>query len=118
EVSLSPEDESKLRGVIDEFYTNNAGDLQAWQQATAHNPGGEAYLATAGHAADLEHASTDLDNRVIGRRLERSFVAEMPKRDTASGEVERDGDVTVHIHPRVFDQREGHECVAMVGKIR
>ena len=105
EVSLSPEDESKLRGVIDEFYTNNAGDLQAWQQATAHNPGGEAYLATAGHAEDLEHASTDLDNRVIGRRLERSFVAEMPKLDTASGQVELDDDGTVHIHPWVFDQR-------------
>ena len=104
EVSLTPEDESKLRGVIDEFYANNAGDLQAWQQATAHNPGGEAYLSTAGHAQDVEHASTALDNRVIGRRLERSFGAEMPKLDTASGQVELDDDGTVHIHSWVFGQ--------------
>lgn len=102
-VRLDIVDQERLRAALHNVYAENAGDIESYDESTGRNPAHEAYYAAAGHAEDLESTVTGLSARVIGRRLERSFVAEMPKLDTSSGQVEIEDDGLVHIHPQVFD---------------
>ncbi len=102
-VHLASDDELKLRAALHNVYANNAGDIESWNNQLRHSPASEAYYAAAGYAEDLESTANDLGTRVIGRRLERSFVAEMPKLDTARGRLEIEDDGTLSIHPQVFE---------------
>ncbi|NWN87050.1 MAG: hypothetical protein HLX51_00685 [Micrococcaceae bacterium] len=102
-VHLAVDDEMKLRAALHSVYADNAGDLEAWSNQSQRDPASEAYLAAAGHAEDLESTTSNLNTRVIGRRLERSFVAEMPKLDTTHGRLEIEDDGVIHIHPQVFE---------------
>lgn len=102
-VHLAGDSDIRLRTVLHNVYAENAGDIEAYDEATGRNPAHEAYYASAGCAEDLESTVNDLNARVIGRRLQRSFVADMPKLDTTHGRLEIEDDGTMHVHPKVFD---------------
>lgn len=103
EVEFDASDRAKLRSAVESVYADNAGDIEAWNSRSCHDLSSEALLAPMGCAEDIETAAPNLNTRVIGRRLERSFAAEMPKIDPASGRVKIDDDGIFQLHPQVFD---------------